>query len=317
MELVNRQISKDGTIKYAFEVPVTQNLVSSFPRRKEKIEATFLEIPDRDDSKPKYVLCLSSMVGCMFQCGHCANQFNGFFRVLTPNEINEQIKLVLEQDGNLGKVREEGVVEHAFMGMGEPLYCNNVIKAIQNHKPFVQDTRFTISTIGAKRYIDKLTRENFPFQVRLNLSLHFPTDETRRQWIHPNTLSTYRPELTISRALDDAARFMAKHPGKVALNYALIDRLNNSEQDAQEIAKILKGRKGFYIKVMEVNQTSALTGSWRNERGAFGLDFDKRGPFYETPEEFRDALKKYGVEAKTFRSRGKDIDAACGKIALR
>jgi len=317
MELVEKQYSKDGTIKYAFAVPVRQSLVFSFPERKELIETAFLDLGRRRDDKPRYVLCLSTMAGCIMQCIHCENQFNGFYRVLTPEEINKQIDSALMEDRNLEKVIREGRVEHAFMGMGEPLYCDNSVRAVQKHKPAVQDTRFAFSTIGGKGYIDRLTKRDFPFPIRLEISLHFPNDNLRRQAMHVNTLATYSTELTISRALDDAERFMDKFPGNVALNYALIDGLNNAEQDAQEIARTLKGRRGFYVKVMEINQTSALTGSWRGERWAFGINPGERGPFYETPEEFREVLEKYGVEATTFRSLGKDIDAACGKMALR
>lgn len=318
MELADRQYSRDGTIKYAFTVDVNQSLVSTFGKpRKEVIETAFLDINDRREEKPRFILCLSSLVGCIYQCIHCANQFNGYNRPLTADEINKQIGLVLGMDGNLEKVAREGVVEYAFMGMGEPLFSGNSVMAVKKHKPLIADSRFAFSTVAARGYIDKLTREDFNFPVRLEISLHFPTDELRRQLIHPNTLSTYNPELTISRALDDAERFMQRHPGNVALNYALIDGLNNAEQDVQKIAQLLRGRRGFYVKVMEINQTSALTGSWRGERWAFGINPEERGPFYETPEEFREVLEKYGVEATTFRSLGKDIDAACGKMALR
>lgn len=317
LSLVKRLKSDDGTTKYLFEVPVQRSLVSDLPSGStERIESAFIELPDREFGKPKYILCLSTMVGCIFQCGHCRNQFGGFYRNLRFDEINEQIKKVLSEDGNLEKVQREGIVEHAFMGMGEPLFGVGVIKAIQNHQPSVPDTRFAITTVGAKGYIDRLTNSKLHFPVRLEVSLHFSNDNLRRQWIHPNTLSTYRPDLTIKTTLDEAERFLQKNPGRVTLNYALIDGINNAEQDAAEIAGLLIGRNEFYVKVMEANQTSALTGSWRKERYPFGLDTDNRGPYYETPEEFRDVLRKYGVEATVFKSKGKDIRAGCGMMAL-
>lgn len=316
MRLQSKMRSFDGTLKYQFAVPVKRDLAGKLDRPRDVgIEAAFLDLTKRIADKPRYVLCLSSMAGCVFQCSMCRNMLGSFYGPLTPNQIQEEVDMTLRQDGNLGKIRAEGAVEYAFMGIGEPLWCGNVVKYIESHDPVVKDTKFSISSIGAKGYVDRLINADLPFPVRLELSFHFPTDNLRRQWIQVKTLYSDAPELTISRMLDDAARYMQKSSGKVTLNYALIDGINNSDRDIDTIAEVLKNRMGFYVKVMEANHTSAFTASWRNESHPFGLDLQSRGKFYTDIEVFRDKLLERGIEATAFRSKGKDIGAGCGMMA--
>jgi len=317
MKLVNRFASGDGTFKYVFQVPVQRDLVMSLPEGSTRnVEAAFLDMGRRKDAKPRYVLCLSSMVGCNYCCNMCRNMFSSFYRCIGAEEIEEQIDGVLKQDGNLDKIKREGSVEHAFMGIGEPLFGYNVTRAMERHKPYVADTRFAVSTLGAVGYIPKLSRADIKLPVRLEISLHFSNDRLRQEWIQPKSLAEFRdkPELVIAKTLWEAEQFMQKHPGKVTLNYALIDGLNNSEKDVEQIDRLLGGRKGFYVKVMEANHTSGFTASWRDDSNPFGLDMKKRKPFHETPEAFRDALLKHGVEATVFRSKGKDVRAGCGMM---
>lgn len=297
--------SSDGTTKYVFDLPV-KGIHKSY-KDKVSIESAFIHIEGRDVNKPEYILCLSSQAGCPYRCNMCANMFDSFYGCLTPDEINEQIKLTLEQDNNLKKIKARDSVEYAFMAMGEPLYGTNVIQAIQKHKPFVKNTKFALSTVGAKGTIDRLTKATLPFPTRLELSLHFPTDELRREWLQADYLFfKERPELNISSMLDEAERFLEKHPGKVTLNYTLIDGVNNMENNLDEIVELLKGREGFYVKVMSPNLTSSLVYS---RIGPKGKRFNVGS--------FSSALKELGVESTTFESKGRDAFAGCGMMTTQ
>lgn len=203
------------------------------------------------------------------------------------------------------------------MGIGEPLYGQNVIRAIQSHSPYVRDTRFSLSTIGAEGTIDKLTRADLPFPTRLELSLHHSNDAMRRRWLIPRQeLFKNPPNLRITLMLEEAERYAQKHPGKVTLNYALIDGINNGDKNIDELHELLRNRTDiFYVKVMYPNITSSFVFSWRNESHPFGLE-RKSTQFY-TPEEFRVALEKSGIPATLFKSAGTDISAGCGMMSSR
>ncbi len=309
--------SSDGSIKYVFDVPAKgfhQSLHKKFKKgeRKSGIESAFFNIPNREDNKPEYVLCLSSQAGCVYNCFICANMFDSFYGCLSLDEINEQMGMTLSRDGNLEKILSEDAVEYAFMAMGEPLYGNNVIKAIQKHEPYVADTRFSLSTIGAPGTIDRLTNSDLPYPIRLELSLHFPNDKLRRQWlIHDELFFKKDPELTISTMLDEAEKYAQKHPGKITLNYVLIDGINNMEHNIDEILKILEGRSDiFYVKVMWPNITSSSVFSW-GETGSL-----KQSKRY-SPNKFKERLQEKGIPATLFKSKGTDIAAGCGMMTTR
>jgi len=301
--------AKDGTIKYLFDV-VGRNFIGD--NIEVSIESAFIDLPDRKDNKPRYILCLSSQKGCVFTCLMCANMREGYYGNLTASELNEQIDLVLERDGNLEKILEAGSVEYAFMGHGEPLFGNHVIKSIIEHKGKVKDTRFALSTLGIPRTIKKLTKHELPYPLRLELSLHFPNDKLRNKWLVQNSFVNQLPDLNIKKALDEAEEFIGKFGGKVTLNYTLIDGINNTDNNLQEIASLLEGRNGFYVKVMKPNLTSSLVYSWKGR--SLGCSKDTRT--YK-PKEFRDKLLELGIESTYFESKGTDIFAGCGMMRVR
>ena len=317
--------STDGsTIKYVLDAPTRGWFASLRPpgNREKSIESAFIHIPDRADGKPEYILCLSSMVGCVYRCLMCANKYEAFYGCLSPSELNEQIELTLEQDGNLEKIMSAGSVEYAFMAIGEPLYGNNVIKAIQQHIPVVDDpsfdTRFALTTVGAPGTITKLTKAELPFLVRLELSLHFPNDRWRNQWLVPNHWY-HTPKLSISQMLEEAEAYVQKHPetGKVTLNYTLIDGWNNMDESIQELSELIRGKEDiFYVKVMWPNLIDSFVFSWKREftDGEWAPGMDSRT---YSPSEFRDKLEEAGVPATEFKSKGTDIWAGCGMMIIR
>lgn len=301
MEYRAKTRSEDGTIKYLLDVPAQTGSLS--------VESAFIHLQGRADKKPEYILCLSSQVGCAYNCRICANMLRTFYRCLTPREINEQISLVLGQDDNLKKIIRAGSVEHAFMAIGEPLYGTNVIEAIKRHSPLIKDTRFALSTVGEKGTIARLRKARLPFPVRLELSLHFPNDTLRNEWMQSNQLAiTKKPVLDIESMLQEASEYIEEYPQRAAVNYALIDGINNTPKCLEELENLFRSRAGFYIKVMRPNRTSSYVASWKHE-----LRVEKT----YSPYQFRAELLERGIPATLFESRGKDILAGCGMMAAR
>jgi 23S rRNA (adenine2503-C2)-methyltransferase len=299
MEIANTHYSIDGTIKYSLKNPGVPST----------IEAAFLTVPDRADKKPGYVLCLSSQIGCYFDCRMCANMSSLYFRDLRVSEIDSQIQLVLGRDGNIVKIKDSGSVEYAFMAIGEPLFGTNVIKSIQQHHALVKDTRFAISTVGIPGSIRRLTRSELPYSTRLELSLHFPNDKLRNEWIRSdNPFRTREIKLSIEQMLDEASEYLEKTRGKVTLNYAIIDGINNTPECFEQLVRLIRDRKGFYVKVMMPNHTSSFTESWKEE-----LEVETT---YD-PQDFFERLKNSGIEATFFKSLGQDILAGCGMMRGR
>ncbi len=300
--------SKDGSIKYIFDARA-----KGFHRKlgtlEAQIETAFIHIPSREGEKPEYILCLSSQVGCVYRCLMCKNMFESFYGCLTPDEINEQIELTLAQDNNLEKIKSEDSVEYAFMAIGEPLYGANLIHAIQRHKHVVSDTRFALSTVGASGTIRRLTKAELPYPVRLELSLHFSNDKLRNEWIIPDHLFFKKEhKLNIKKMLEEAEEYAQKHPGKVTLNYMLIDGINNTDKNISELEELLKNKDAFYVKVMWPNITSSMVFSWKKE-------FIPGTRTY-SPKEFRDRLLQVEIPATLFESKGTDILAGCGMMTV-
>ncbi len=298
----------NSTIKYIFDVP-KKIALGGKPKGLSSIESVFMHIPGREDDKPEYVLCLSSQMGCIYSCLLCRNMMTSFDGFLSSKEINKQISLTLAQDENLKKVVSKGSVEYAFMAIGEPLYGGNVIKAIKDHEQLVEDTRFSLSTIGAKGTINKLTKSDMPYPVRLELSLHFSNDKLRNDWLFPKEMYLdHKVERDICTMLDEAEEYSQRHPGKVTLNYALIDGINNMDSNLSELADLVRGREDiFYVKVMKPNITSSFVFSW-NE--------DKKKKTY-SPEEFHKLLLERGIPSTLFESKGTDVWAGCGMMSNR
>jgi len=312
MKFVRKCKSEDYATKYLLEVPVKSQEPNG---EKKSIEALFIHLPEREDGKPKSILCLSSQVGCFYDCKMCANRELPFYRSLTPYEINQQIELVLMHNGNIGKIKEEKAVEYAFIGIGEPLFGMNVIYAIQKYNEsipgvIIPDTRFSIATVGEKGTIKRLTDYSYKYPIRLELSLHFPNDSLRNQWINSQYPGRKRdPILNIENMLKETERFLDKKGGKATLNYAIINGTNNTPERLEELVSLLKGREErFYVKVMELNYTSSLVESHKRD-----LNTEKT----YSVEEFKGELEKRGVHAILFKSKGVDIRAGCGMMAVR
>ena len=213
-KILKKQESKDGTIKYLFDV-LDGNA----------IETVLMSYHHG------YSICISSQIGCKMGCKFCASTGINFIRNLTSGEIVEQI-LAVEQDA---KVRISNVV---LMGIGEPLdnYENvvNAIRTINNPKGLNIGARhISISTSGLVPQIYKLAEENI--QCTLSISLHATNNKKRSEMMPVN--NAYPIEELIQACKD----YIEKTHRRISFEYALAKNNNDNLEDAKELVKLLKG----------------------------------------------------------------------------
>jgi 23S rRNA (adenine2503-C2)-methyltransferase len=236
-------------------------------------------------------ICVSSQVGCAYDCKFCASGLAGFTRNLTPDEIVEQILQAEAMDGQ----RIDNIV---FMGMGEPLAnLRNLLAAIEilnaDWGVGIGARHMTISTSGLAPQIEKLAEQ--PLQVRLALSLHGATDEVRDQIMPVNK------KYPLNRLFESLRRYQELKKQKVTFEYILIEDVN----DALEQAAILATRaRSLNAKVNLIPYNTVEGLPWKR-------------PSETRQEQFLKVLRTQGVQATLRREKGHDIDAACGQLRLK
>jgi len=242
--------------------------------------------------------CISSQVGCAMGCDFCATTKTGFERNLTAGEIIEQF-LALRRESAAANRKLQTVV---FMGMGEPLLnLDAVLEAVgrmaDNQLGGLGWRQITVSTVGIVPGIDALTASGL--NLHLAVSLHAPDDATRAQ------LLPMGRRFAIQDILAAADRFQASRGRPVTIQYCLLKGVNDSLDHAHALAALLATRR-MHVNLLRYNPT--------------GLSL--RGVAYEpttdeSAESFVAALRSQRVVAHFRRSRGPDIDAACGQLRRR
>jgi 23S rRNA (adenine2503-C2)-methyltransferase len=230
-------------------------------------------------------LCLSSQSGCPLTCTFCATGAMRFARNLTESEILDQA---------LHFRRKEGVNRAVFMGMGEPLLNLDAVLASCERLPEVgiASSHTAISTVGWIPGIERLASEGPP--VRLALSLHAADDALRSELMPVNERYPLADVLEACRAWHAARR------RQVFVEYLMLGGVNDRYEQAVALAEALQPRTAFKVNLIPYNPTAAgFDGSSREAIGAF-----------------RDVLEKRGVRATVRLTRGRDIDAACGQLAV-
>ena len=254
-------------------------------------------IPDIEDGRARRVTaCVSSQVGCPMACAFCATGTMGFHENLSAGQIFDQawvMNTVAEQ--RFGR----GLTNIVFMGMGEPLlnYANVVrsVRLIADPGGLgLSERRITISTVGLARRIRDLANEDL--QTKLAVSLHAPTDEKRSRIMPVNRAA--RTDLT---ALKGALEYYhANTSSMVTFEYCLFNGVNDTEDDALHLADAASWIPSK-VNLIMYNPVPGL-------------------PFTRTPDDrmnrFIELLVKEGVAVTVRRSRGQDIDAACGQLAV-
>ncbi len=270
--------SADGTVKWLFATDCGQ-----------AVETVFIPEPGRG------TLCISSQVGCALDCAFCATGAQGFNRNLTSAEIIGQV-FVANSELPRRENGEPAVTNVVFMGMGEPLAnYRNVIPAL---KLLVSDwsyglsrRRVTVSTSGIVPHVNKLGDE---CNVSLAVSLHAPNDALRDEIVPINKLHP------IATLLDACWTYAAKHANRfITFEYVMLRGVNDSLAQADELAALLDG-KPAKVNLIPFNPFP-------------GTVFKRSSA--DTIQAFQNRLRKRGLVATTRKTRGDDIDAACGQLA--
>lgn len=242
--------------------------------------------------------CLSSQVGCAMGCDFCATTKTGFERNLTAGEIVEQFLALRREAHSVGRKLQTVV----FMGMGEPLLnLAAVLAAVRrladNSLGALGWRQITVSTVGIVPGIDALTATGL--NIHLAVSLHAPDDATRAR------LLPVGRRFPIADILAAADRFQASRGRPVTIQYCLLAGVNDSTEHARLLAELIGARR-MHINLLRYNPTGL---SLR------GIAYEPSSD--ETAEAFAEVLCARKLVAHFRRSRGKDIDAACGQLRRR
>jgi 23S rRNA (adenine2503-C2)-methyltransferase len=279
-QIVTEQVSGDGTRKWMLRMDEVQG-----------IETVYIPEPDRG------TLCISSQVGCAMDCSFCATGQQGFNRNLSVAEIVGQVWLARRE---LAGSRADGrsITNVVFMGMGEPLAnYRNVVPAM---RIFLDDLaydlsrrRVTLSTSGLVPQIYKLAEE---CNVALAVSLHAPNDELRNELVPINR------KHPIDELLAACWHYIAAQNGRsITFEYVMLDAVNDRPEHARQLARLMRGRPAK-LNLIPFN----IFPGTRYRRSSDAAI-----------RRFRDILNEHGVIATIRKTRGDDIDAACGQLAGR
>jgi len=291
-QIVTEQRSTDGTRKWMLRMDQVQG-----------IETVYIPEPDRG------TLCISSQVGCAMDCSFCSTAQQGFNRNLSVAEIVGQVWLAHREletsaaaapgprtDGRPDGSPSGRITNIVLMGMGEPLAnYRNVVPAM---RVFTDDLgydlsrrRVTLSTSGLVPQIYKLAEE---CNVALAVSLHAPNDALRNELVPINR------KHPIDELLAACWHYIDKQNGRsITFEYVMLDGINDKPEHAKQLAKLLRG-KPAKLNLIPFNVFPGTR--YRRSPAAVII-------------RFRDILNEAGVIATIRRTRGDDIDAACGQLA--
>ena len=270
------QFSKDGTIKNAFRL------------HDNKICEGVL-IP----ADTRMTACISSQVGCSLACEFCATGKLKRMRNIEAAEIYDQVRIIRDQALEHNGQPLSNIV---YMGMGEPLLnYKNVLESIEKITSEeglgMSPKRITVSTAGVAKMIEKLADDNVKFN--LALSLHAANDEKRNKIMGINETNNLE---ALAKSLK---YFYEKTQTRVTYEYIIFDKFNDELQDAHELYEFCK-HIPCKVNIIEYNPID-------------GADFKQAS--VKKVDAFKDYLEERGVVINIRRSRGKDIDAACGQLA--
>ena len=276
MTIANTQRSSDGTIKYAF-----------------RLDDGFLVEGVLIPTKERVTACISSQVGCSLSCTFCATGFLKRERNLRADEMYDQVAILREEPLKEYDINLSNIV---LMGMGEPLLnYANVMSGIERITApdglGMSPQRITLSTAGIAKMIIKLGDDGARFN--LALSLHSANNEQRSK-IMPITESNSLEDL-----IEALNYFYEKTGTRVTLEYCVINDINDNPFEAEELVAFCRRIK-CKVNLIEYNPIDLA-------------EFVSSSA--EKIQRFADYLEKHKVIVNVRRSRGKDIDAACGQLA--
>jgi len=315
--IVSQQVSNDGTIK----------LLLAWP---DGAQAETVMIPDGD----RRTACVSSQVGCPVGCRFCASGVNGVKGNLSAGQIVEQVYRLNQVLAESDEVTKQGSSDEAtkrrsdggkdkgggaaspfpsslrrsvasslpphisnvvFMGMGEPMsnYASvmQAIRILNDPKCFNMGARrITISTVGVPAKMLQLAEEDLP--INLALSLHAPNEPLRRELI------PWAEHFALDDILEACRVYFEKTGREITLEYILLAGVNDRPEHARELAKLCRTMRAN-VNLIRYNEVS-------------GLPYKR--PISKDVVTFQEILRRNGVNAHVRKSRGRDIDAACGQL---
>ncbi len=282
-EIALQEISDDGTYKWLLRLADGNS-----------IETVFIPEDDRG------TLCISSQAGCVLNCTFCATARQGFNRNLEVHEIIGQLyvanQVLRKLTDNQREKNTRIITNVVMMGMGEPLLnfdnVNQAMDIMQDDLGYgLSKRRVTLSTSGVIPKIDKLKETN---PVSLAVSLHAPNDKLRDQLVPLNK------KYPIKDLMNACKRYVAGEPRRrVTMEYVMLKGINDNEKHARQLIKILSGVPAK-VNLIPFNSFD-------------GSGFERSG--MDSINNFREILMQAGIVTVTRKTRGDDINAACGQLA--
>jgi 23S rRNA (adenine2503-C2)-methyltransferase len=281
LQVLTEQKSSDGTIKWLFDVG-----------HGNAVEAVFIPEDDRN------TLCISSQAGCAVGCRFCSTGHQGFSRNLTTGEIIAQLWFA-EHTVRKARQTDERIISNVvMMGMGEPLQNYSALvpalrTMLSDHGYGLSRRRVTVSTSGVVPMIDKLAQD---CPVALAVSLHAPVDTLRDDLVPLNR------KYPLSELLAACERYLQAAPRDfITMEYCMLQGVNDAPEQARQLAALVKGVKlPVKFNLIPFNP------------------FPQSGLLCSAPKvvaEFAKILQDAGIVTTVRKTRGDDIDAACGQLA--
>ena len=273
LHFLHLEQAKDGTKKYLFQLEDGNRIESVL-------------IPD----KTRLTLCLSTQVGCAFGCQFCLTGKIGWKRNLKTSEILNQILAVRKMVPD-----NKSITNIVLMGMGEPLSnYKNSLKAIElmvHPDAFnFSSRRITLSTVGLLPELERLGKEKTPF--RLAISLNASNEETR------SLLMPINRRYPLIKLLEACKNFPLRPRTRITFEYVMVEGINDSQQDAKRLLKILKGIPSK-INLIPLNEAPEIP---------------FKRPSDEKIKRFQEILMEGGFTVIVRISKGAEISAACGQL---
>lgn len=272
LEILEKFTSEsDGTKKYLFKLSdnnIIESVLMSYPHGKS--------------------VCISTQVGCRMGCEFCASTKGGRIRDLTSSEMLNQIYLIEKDIG-------EDIDNIVLMGSGEPLdnYDNvvNFLKIIHNSKGHNTSYRnISLSTCGITPEIYRLADENLP--ITLSISLHSPFDKERSE------MMPVAKKYKVKELIEAVKYYEKTNNRRVTFEYTLIEGVNDSKRDVEELSKILKGINS-HVNLIPLNPIK---------------EYDKKRPGQSNVGRFKGMLEKNHIKTTIRKEKGTDISASCGQL---
>lgn len=272
------QHSADGTIKARYTL-----------HDGHKIESVLIPVARQD----RYTVCVSCQVGCSLSCAFCATGKMKRERNLTAAEIYDQVSMINER---CNEIYGSNLTNIVYMGMGEPLLTyRNVVESIRHLTSedglHISAKRITVSTAGIAKMIKKLADEGL--KVNLALSLH-AADDLKRDKIMP---INERNNLDV--LMDALEYFFSKTKNRISYEYITFKDFNDSIEDAEKLVNLCR----YFPVRVNIIEYNPIQG------------FEMHKSSKDSIDRFARHLHEKGITVTVRRSRGKDIDAACGQLA--